>query len=409
MKTTGWIIVAFAFISAAALCASAGDLRITIPKRTKPTPVQQLNREGVKTIEKHQLEKAEKLFYRAYLIDPDDPFTLNNLGYTSELEGKIERAERYYELAGEQKSETVIDQSSVPELKGKQLTAATTFLGNQKLRTNRSNLVAMSLLQEGRTEEAEEILLHALATDPQSPFTLNNLGYTMEAEGNLDSALLYYTRAAEMHSAETIVVALDPHWRGKPISEVAADNARAVSKSIEAEHDLAARAVRLNAQGVFALNHNDPQKARTDFEQAYRLDPQNSFALNNMGYVSEMNGDQETADEFYAAARRAPGAGQPVTAASHSEMKGLPLAEVAATNSRSTEANLQTEQAAKRRQGEPIELKRRDHSAVIEPQTANSAPPQSPAEAGTASPQIPKPPENLPSPPQNEVPAPRPQ
>ena len=40
----------------------AGDLRITIPKRSKPTPVQALNREGVKAVEKHQLEKAQKLF-----------------------------------------------------------------------------------------------------------------------------------------------------------------------------------------------------------------------------------------------------------------------------------------------------------------------------------------------------------
>ena len=29
------------------------DLRISIPKRTKPTPVQKLNRDGVKQIEKH--------------------------------------------------------------------------------------------------------------------------------------------------------------------------------------------------------------------------------------------------------------------------------------------------------------------------------------------------------------------
>jgi Flp pilus assembly protein TadD len=373
MKTTVWVILIFALVLAGAVGASAGDLRITIPKHTKPTPVQQLNREGVQAVEKHQLKKAKQLFYRAYLIDPDDPFTLNNLGYTSELEGKIERAERYYELAGQQKSETVIAQSSIPELKGKQLSAVTMFAGSQKLRTNRSNLEAMGLLQEGRTEEAEEILLRALAADPQSPFTLNNLGYTMEAEGNLEAALRYYTQAAELHSADSIVVTLDPHWRGKAISELAADNARAVSKSMAAEQNTEVRAARLDAQGVFALNHNDPQKARTDFEQAYKLDPLNSFALNNMGYVSEMNGDQETADHFYAAARRAPSASQPATAASHSEMKGLPLAEVAAANSRDSEANLQAEQQAKRRQSEPVELMRRDHTPVTEPQTPDQA------------------------------------
>ena len=73
----------------------AGDLRINLPKRTEATPVQKLNREGVKEIQRHRLDRAEKLFYRAYLIDPDDPFTLNNLGYISELQGKVERAQRY--------------------------------------------------------------------------------------------------------------------------------------------------------------------------------------------------------------------------------------------------------------------------------------------------------------------------
>ena len=373
MKITVRGILAFALISSVAL---AGDLRINIPKRTKPTPIQQFNCEGVKAVKKHQLQKAAQLFYRAYLLDPDDPFTLNNLGYISELQGKIERAERYYELAAAQKSETVIDQSSVPELKGQQLSAATSFAGNPKLRVNRNNLEAMNLLQEGRTQEAEAILLEALTIDPRSPFTLNNLGYTMEAEGNLDSARRYYIRAADMHSSESVVVALDPHWRGKAISEVAADNARAVGSSMETERNVEARAARLNAQGVFSLNHNDPQAARAAFEQAYKLSPQDAFALNNMGYVSEMNGDQETAGDFYAAARRAPGARQPVTVASHSEMKGLPLAEVATANGRNTEANLQTEREARRRQGGPIELKRRDHTSIAEPQTPDSAAPQ---------------------------------
>ena len=95
----------------------AGDLRITLPKRSNPTPVQALNQQGVNEVRKHHLEKAEKLFYRAYLIDPDDPFTLNNLGYISELEGNVERAQRYYQLAARQNSETTIDRASEDELK----------------------------------------------------------------------------------------------------------------------------------------------------------------------------------------------------------------------------------------------------------------------------------------------------
>ncbi len=133
-----------------ALCVSlsqAGGLRITIPKRSEATPVQKLNREGVKEIQHHHLAKAERLFYKAYLIDPDDPFTLNNLGYISELQGKIDRAQRYYELAAkENNSETVIALASNRKLEGRKLSEVTSSYGNLELRVNRGNIQAMTLL-----------------------------------------------------------------------------------------------------------------------------------------------------------------------------------------------------------------------------------------------------------------------
>jgi Flp pilus assembly protein TadD len=389
-------------MAAGTLPASASDLRINIPKRSKPTPVQNLNQQGVRALQKHQVEQAEKIFYRAYLIDPDDPFTLNNLGYISELQGKLDRAERYYELAARHKSETRIAQSTVPDLKGQKLSAATDFVGNQELRINRGNIEAMNLLQQGRTQEAEQTLTRTLALDVHSPFTLNNLGYTMEEEGNLESALRYYTEAANLHSSDTIVVALDPRWRGRPISEIAENNVRAVRRRMDSENSETARAARLNLQGVFALNHNDPHKARTYFEQAYKLDPYSPFSLNNMGYVAEMNGDEETADDFYTSAKEAPGAFAHVTAASHSEMKGMTLSEVANVNGEDTEANLQAMQEARRRQGGPIVLRWRDNTPVTD-DTNKPTVPQPPSQNNP--PQVPRPPEGQ-FPPTNTVPRP---
>ena len=86
-------------IFALTLRAYAGDLRITLPKRSHITVVQRLNREGVEAVRKRNYEKAEKAFYQAYLLDPDDPFTLNNLGYVSELQGQVDRAQTFYALA----------------------------------------------------------------------------------------------------------------------------------------------------------------------------------------------------------------------------------------------------------------------------------------------------------------------
>src|SRR5919109_1619892 len=90
----------------------AQSLRITLPKRSKPTPVQQLNRDGVNAIKHRDYNKAKRLFYKAYLIDPNDPFTLNNLGYVAELEGDLDRAQRYYGLSAEISSDAVVDRAS---------------------------------------------------------------------------------------------------------------------------------------------------------------------------------------------------------------------------------------------------------------------------------------------------------
>ena len=382
--------------------ARSADIKIKIPKRTEATPVQKLNREGVKEIQKRRLDRAEKLFYRAYLIDPDDPFTLNNLGYISELQGKVERAQRYYELAAkENNSETVIAEASARKLQGHKLSEITGAYGNLELRVNRGNIQAMTLLQQNRNQEAEDVLRDTLKLDPRNPFTLNNLGFAMEGQGDLESALRYYNDASMTHSSEPVVVASDPRWRGKPISDIAFRNEESVRQRLASEQSSQDRAARLNVEGVSALNHNDNDKALDFFRQAYKLDPQSAFSLNNMGYVSEAFGDQETADEFYNAARRGNQAGTPVSAASHHEMVGEAVAQVADSNAQGSEANLQAEAELRRRNHAPIVLKHRDRSPIAGPPSAES--PAPPPE--TQNPPYPRPPiDNAPV--ENTVPSP---
>src|ERR1043165_9940880 len=263
--------------------ANAAEFRMNLPKHTEATPVQKLNRQGVKEVQKHNLDKAQKLFYRAYLIDPDDPFTLNNLGYISELQGNIDRAQRYYALAAkENNSETEIAEASARIVQGKKLSEVTPSYGNLELRVKRGNIQAMGLLQQGRNQEAEDVLRETLKLDPKNPFTLNNLGYTMEGQGDLQAALRYYNDASITHSTEPVVVALDRRWRGKAISDVAFNNEQAVRARLASEQSAQDRAARLHVQGVAALNHNEPDKALSYFRQAYKLDPQSAFSLNNM-------------------------------------------------------------------------------------------------------------------------------
>src|SRR6202167_6262001 len=188
------VLTTAVFLGLATHAAWARDtITITIPRHSNLTLVQRLNREGVEAVEKHDYAAAANLFYKAYLFDPSDPFTLNNLGYISELEGQLDRASKFYKLAAEQGSNANIDVSSVKELKGQPMQAAFTGLQDGLMRVNRLNLEAVNLLSEGRNFDAPGLLQQALSLDPLDPFTLNNLGTADEAIGDLGGAMKYYT------------------------------------------------------------------------------------------------------------------------------------------------------------------------------------------------------------------------
>src|ERR1700674_5094478 len=177
MSLKRWVLASLIGISVAGNLppALARDLKITLPKRSQLTPVQRLNREGVEAIRKHNYEKAESLFYKAYLFDPDDPFTLNNLGYIAELQGQVDRAQRFYELAAEQATDAVIYRASSPKVEGHTMKEALA-LPEMPLQLNHDNVEAVRLLSQGRAPEADILLQKALKENPQNIFTLNNMG-----------------------------------------------------------------------------------------------------------------------------------------------------------------------------------------------------------------------------------------
>src|SRR5512146_1700989 len=237
------MVLAFAMLP---LAGAAQELRIPLPKKSKYTPVQKLNRDGVEALRKHELDKARKLLYHAYLIDPNDPFTLNNLGYLSELEGDVDRATRYYDQARANTSDAVVDMSTEPQLTGKVVAkiAGNTAAGPMKV--NELNSEALQLLNQDRAPEADRILQQALALDPKNPFTLNNLGFAKEKEGELEDAIRLYSQSAATGSQERIVVTYNKEWRGRAISDVAADNAGKARDELARANDIQDRVARLN-------------------------------------------------------------------------------------------------------------------------------------------------------------------
>jgi Flp pilus assembly protein TadD len=365
MLSKRWLL-SLALIAAAELIplsANAGDLKINIPKRSKLTPVQRLNREGVEAVRKHNYKKAEELFYKAYLFDPDDAFTLNNLGYIAELQGQIDRAQQFYSLATDQSSDAVVDLSSKSQFRGQPMKAALDIT-NAPLQVNHANVETVRLLQQGRAPEADLLLQEVLKTDPKNVFTLNNMGVAKEMEGEQQEALRYFDEASRAASEATAVVTTNPSWRGRQVSLMAQQNAKALREHMSHEQDLPAQVAELNLRGVSAVNRNDLHSANADFRKAYALDPGNAFTLNNIGYVAELEGDRETAEFFYEQARQAGGANATVGVATSRTAEGRKLFAVSEENNAHVQAKVAAERDVLRRQEGPVALRRRDNSIV---------------------------------------------
>jgi len=354
----------------------ANTIAITIPLRGRLSLVQRLNRDGVELVTKHEYDKAEALFLKAYLYDPADPFTLNNLGYIAELEGQLDRAHKFYELASEQSCNAAIDRSSAEDLKGKPMRAAIEGLQDSPMRVNHLNVEAIRLLSQNRGSEAVAMLNEALAIDPQNLFTLNNLGVANEAVGDYRTALKYYQEVASRHSSDTVVITNDHGWGGKPVSEMAEASAKRLERLMASGNPNYSQAALLNRRGVAAVNQNDWSAARQDFLQAYSADPSSAFSLNNRGYVAEMEGDLESAQFFYEKAAKAADAGTPVGLATRSNAEGKQLFSVAADSTGKVDGALEIYSEQRHRQSAPILLTPRDGVSTDEtiPQQNNTLP-----------------------------------
>ncbi|HUS19057.1 MAG TPA: tetratricopeptide repeat protein, partial [Terriglobales bacterium] len=281
----------------------------------------------------------------------------------SELEGDLEKAQRYYDLASANLSEAIVDKSTSKEAEGQPVSKVAGHNETGPLQVNRLNVEAISLLQKDRAIEAEGVLLKALDLQPNNAFTLNNLGFAREKQGELESALSYYVRAANAGSEESVIIAPNKDWRGKSITKIAERNVAKVRELLETEQSVEAKVARLNLRGVSALNKNNRVAARGFFQEAIKLDPNNAFSLNNMGYVSELDNDRESANYFYAKAKNADGNGESVGMATRRAAEGRPVGAVADSNETVVSSQMERDLLAKRRNKAPVELKTRDLSS----------------------------------------------
>jgi tetratricopeptide (TPR) repeat protein len=236
---------------------------------------------------------------------------------------------------------------------------------------------ALRLLNNDRAPEADLLLQQALKIDANNPFTLNNMGFAKEKEGELEEAIRSYTRSAQTGSREPVIVAMNRNWRGRPVSEVAAENAENARAELARAANIPDQVARLNLRGVSAMNRNDRKAAAEYFQKAYKLEPNNAFTINNMGYLAEIEGDKESAQSYYEQARIARRASTRVAVATRPEVEGQAVGQVADQSTSLVDAAIQT-QAEQRRAtaGAPV-LRTRDNRPVPEPaRPANQTQPQ---------------------------------
>jgi tetratricopeptide (TPR) repeat protein len=97
----------------------------------------------------------------------------------------------------------------------------------------------VSLMKQGRLEEAYDEFLKAYEKNPDSPYVLNNIGYVYEMkDGNYSKAAGFYSQALEKCTPEhTIKTASDVNMAGKPLKEVIKQNLRRVEIKLRKFHE----------------------------------------------------------------------------------------------------------------------------------------------------------------------------
>jgi tetratricopeptide (TPR) repeat protein len=153
-------------------------------------------------------------------LDPQNPFTLNNLGVANESIGDYDSALKFYAEASASHSSEPAVVTLDRAWRGKSVSAMASAsekrLEDRMKKMNGSEEHAVMFTMRGVSAtnandwvEAREDFLHAYSLDPSSAFSLNNRGFVAEMDGDLETAQFYYDKARE---AETRT----PAWALRP-------------------------------------------------------------------------------------------------------------------------------------------------------------------------------------------------
>ena len=156
------------------------------------------------------------LLQRTLQLDPKNVFTINNMGVAKEMEGDLEAAEKYYSQAAAMRANDPVVVTLNKNWRGKpvsEMAEESTKRVKERMKSMNSpeeraallNLKAVSAINRNEGLSAATDFLAAYKLDPYNAFTLNNVGYVAEMEGDLETAQVFYEKAKEGDKANAKV------------------------------------------------------------------------------------------------------------------------------------------------------------------------------------------------------------
>jgi tetratricopeptide (TPR) repeat protein len=207
--------------------------------------VNRMNIEAMLLLKQDRNFEAIDLLKQTLALDPQNPFTLNNLGVASESVSDLDAALRYYQQAAVGQSKEPAAITLDKSWRGKSVTnmarTSARMLQKRMEGGDMTESKAVMYTLRGVHEEnannwaaAREDFLHAYALDPTSAFSLNNRGYIAEREGDLETAQYFYEKARRADNSNAkIGLATRLYARGQALSVVASDSNEKVDSALD--------------------------------------------------------------------------------------------------------------------------------------------------------------------------------
>ena len=172
-----------------------------------PMRVNRMNVDAMDLLSRDRGFEAVALLRETSALDPQNPFTLNNLGVAEETIGDYSSALKYYTAAAESHSSepVVVTLGSFMERKirephgrGERETAGRAAA--ERSTPPRNSPSCLTFAEYSRPirmigSQREQDFLRAYSLDPASAFSLNNRGYVAERDGDLEIGQFFYEKA----------------------------------------------------------------------------------------------------------------------------------------------------------------------------------------------------------------------